>query len=119
MELAYYPGCSLEGTSWELNDSIKAVCGSLGINLEELHDWNCCGASSAHALDEYLNIALPARNLVIAEKTGKEVLIPCVACYAYVHRRDQCSFLHRLFPLRPQSSHCSLLLVCVRNKQLQ
>ncbi len=44
--------------------------------------------------------------------------IPCVACYAYVHCRDQCSFLHLPYPLCPQPFHCSFLLVRGRNKQL-
>jgi heterodisulfide reductase subunit B len=53
----------------------------LGIDLWEIPDWNCCGASSAHQTDHLLSIALPARNLAIAEKQGLDVLAPCAACY--------------------------------------
>jgi heterodisulfide reductase subunit B len=53
----------------------------LGIELDELDDWNCCGASSAHSIDERLSIALPARNLAIAEKEAKDLIVPCAACY--------------------------------------
>jgi heterodisulfide reductase subunit B2 len=80
-EVSYYPGCSLHGTSREYDESIQAVSGLLGIQLRELEDWTCCGASSAHCTDEALAIALPARNLAIAEKTNRELLVPCVACY--------------------------------------
>jgi heterodisulfide reductase subunit B len=53
----------------------------LGIELEELEDWNCCGATSGHNTNKMLSLALPARNLAIAEKTGLDILAPCAACY--------------------------------------
>jgi heterodisulfide reductase subunit B len=53
----------------------------LSIELQELSDWNCCGASSAHSTNEALAIALPARNLAMAEEVGLELVIPCAACF--------------------------------------
>ena len=82
MIVSYYPGCSLEGTASEYDESTRAVCQTLGIELEELEDWNCCGASSAHSTDEYLSVALPARNLSIAAKKGFKLVVPCAACYS-------------------------------------
>lgn len=82
MKVSYYPGCSLHGTAREYGESTEAVCKTLGIELMELEDWNCCGASSAHCTNEELAIALAARNLVIAEKSGlKDLIIPCAACF--------------------------------------
>jgi heterodisulfide reductase subunit B len=81
-EISYYPGCSLHGTAREYDDSIRGVSSILGIQLHELEDWTCCGASSAHCTDEDLAIDLAARNLAIAEKGNKVLLIPCVACYS-------------------------------------
>lgn len=78
---AYYPGCSLHSTGLEYGLSTRAVFRSLGLHLEELPDWNCCGASSAHALSHTLALALPARNLALAQKEGKDLVIPCAACY--------------------------------------
>ncbi len=80
-EVSYYPGCSLHGTAREYDESIRGVSDLLDIQLHELEDWTCCGASSAHCTDEALSIALPARNLAIAEKSQRELLVPCVACY--------------------------------------
>ena len=80
-EVSYYPGCSLHGTAREYDESIRGVSGLLDIELHELEDWACCGASSAHCLNEELSLALPARNLAIAEKSDRELLVPCVACY--------------------------------------
>ena len=82
VEVSYYPGCSLHGTAREFDDSIRGVSKLLDIQLHELDDWTCCGASSAHCTDEELAIGLAARNLAIAEKSNRPLLVPCVACYS-------------------------------------
>jgi len=79
--VSYYPGCSLDGTAKEYGESIEAICPALGIELKELDDWNCCGSSSAHVTSELLAVALPARNLEIADKAGWDLVVPCAACY--------------------------------------
>ncbi len=81
MELSYYPGCSLHSTGREFDESVGAVFRALEIGLFELEDWNCCGASSAHSVSQDLALALPARNISLAEATGRDVLMPCAACY--------------------------------------
>lgn len=81
MNVSYYPGCSLVGTAREYGESFEAVSKMLGIKLKELHDWNCCGASSAHATNDMLAVALAARNLEIADKAGLDLVVPCAACY--------------------------------------
>ncbi len=89
MEVSYYPGCSLEGMAVEYDRSIRAVCHALGIVLADLPDWSCCGASSAHFLDEELSIRLPARNMEIAEREGRELLVPCSACFQRLKQADK------------------------------
>jgi heterodisulfide reductase subunit B len=89
VEVSYYPGCSLHGTAVEYDESIRAVCQSLGIALAELPDWNCCGASSAHFLDDDLAIRLSARNMQIAERQGRDLLIPCAACFQRLKHADK------------------------------
>jgi len=81
MIVSYYPGCSLLGTAREYNESSQAVCQVLGIDLDELEGWNCCGATSAHSTDDFLSLALPARNLSLADKKGLDLVVPCAACY--------------------------------------
>jgi|YNPNPStandDraft_1061719.scaffolds.fasta_scaffold11494_2 heterodisulfide reductase subunit B len=80
-EYSYYPGCSLYGTALEYHTSVNAVAGILNITLLELPDWNCCGASSAHMTDHELAHTLAARVVRIAEKEGRDVVIPCAACF--------------------------------------
>jgi heterodisulfide reductase subunit B len=81
MMFTYYPGCSLHGTAREFGESLQGICKALEVELHELEDWNCCGASSGHALNEKLSIALAARNLIIAERDERDILVPCAACY--------------------------------------
>ncbi len=89
MKVAYYPGCSIEGIAREYGESLEAVARILGIELEELADWTCCGAASAHATDDMLALALPARNLKTADKTGLDLVIPCAACYSRLKHADK------------------------------
>lgn len=81
MEVSYYPGCCMHGTAKGYDQSIQAVAEALAIQLREVEDWTCCGASSAHATDHELAVALPARNLTLADKAKLPVLVPCAACF--------------------------------------
>ena len=81
MKVSYYPGCSLEGSARDYQESIEGVCKRLGIQLVELEDWNCCGATAAHSLNHRASIELPGRNLVLAEDSGKDLVAPCPMCF--------------------------------------
>ncbi|MCK9276221.1 MAG: CoB--CoM heterodisulfide reductase iron-sulfur subunit B family protein [Syntrophales bacterium] len=81
MKVSYYPGCSLHATGKEYDLSVKAVSKALDIELQEVDDWSCCGASSAHMTNYKLSVALPARNIIAAEKDKKDVMVPCAACF--------------------------------------
>ncbi|MFH1468402.1 MAG: CoB--CoM heterodisulfide reductase iron-sulfur subunit B family protein [Pseudomonadota bacterium] len=82
MKFGYYPGCSLHATAREFSESTLALVQALGVELEEIKDWACCGASSAHATNHLLGVALPARTLALAEAQGlSNIVAPCAACY--------------------------------------
>jgi heterodisulfide reductase subunit B len=81
LKVSYYPGCSLHATGKEYDLSVKAVSKALDIELQEVDDWSCCGASSAHMTNYKLSVALPARNIIAAEKDKKDVMVPCAACF--------------------------------------
>jgi heterodisulfide reductase subunit B len=82
VKYAFFPGCSLEASAWDYDKSLRAVCRVLGIELEEIPDWVCCGATPAHATNASLAVALPAMNLVAARDMGYPVATPCAACYS-------------------------------------
>jgi len=88
--IAYYPGCSLEGSASSFDASFTQVLRALDIEIKTLQDWTCCGATSAHAIDHKLYLALNLRNLALAEDQGyEEVIAPCAACY---HRLANANF---------------------------
>ena len=81
-QYAYYPGCSLESLAKNYDSSAKDVANYLGLELKEIEDWNCCGATAYFPVDEILAHTLVARNLAIAEKTGlTDFVAPCSACF--------------------------------------
>ncbi len=81
MEFSYYPGCTLTGSAQELDDSFRSVAENIGVTLKEIPDWTCCGASSAHMVDGFLEAALPGRDLITAERLGMDVVAPCAGCH--------------------------------------
>jgi heterodisulfide reductase subunit B len=89
MKVSYYPGCSLEGTAIEYDKSLSAAAETLGIELEELPDWTCCGSSSAHVTNDKLAISLAGRNLILADKIGQDLLVPCAACFQRLKAADK------------------------------
>jgi len=89
VRVSYYPGCSLDGTAKEYGESVEAVSKKLGVELQELNDWNCCGSSSAHVTNDTLAVALAARNLIIADRARMELVVPCAACYQRLKVAEQ------------------------------
>ena len=88
MKLSYFPGCSLHGTAKEYGLSTLAVCQRLGLELIEIPNWNCCGASSGHSTNYLLAQALTARNLILAEKQRMDLVVACAACFSRFKKAD-------------------------------
>jgi len=82
MKVTYYPGCSLQATARDYAESIFGICSGLNIQLEEIPDWNCCGATAAHSINHRASIELAARTLNLAAKLPHaDMLVPCPMCY--------------------------------------
>jgi len=88
MRYAYYPGCSLEATGRPYEESVAAVAKALGIELVELEDWNCCGATAYMSINETLSFSLSARNLCQAKKIGNTLVTACSACYTNLRKTE-------------------------------
>jgi heterodisulfide reductase subunit B len=82
VKYAFFPGCSLESTAWDFDRSTRAVCGALGIELEEIPNWVCCGSTPAHTTNASLAVALPVLNLQKAQRMNSPVMTACASCYA-------------------------------------
>jgi len=90
-EFIYYPGCSLKAGGKHYEESLLPVFKEIGMTLEELDDWNCCGATAYFSVDEFMAAAICGRNLSIAEHEGKNILAPCAGCYLTMKKSN--SFL--------------------------
>ncbi len=87
MKYSYFPGCSLKGLGRAYEESLLPVMKHLGVELNELPDWNCCGATAYMSVDEGKACVLAARNLAIAEKHGDlQLMAPCSACYLVLNK---------------------------------
>jgi len=82
MKYSYYPGCAQHGTAVDYRISVEAVFGRLGIDLEEVKNWNCCGA--LHVPDRTVKTGLCARTLASAR--GLDMATPCNLCYSNLMR---------------------------------
>jgi heterodisulfide reductase subunit B len=86
MTYTYYPGCSLESTSRAYDESLRTVFRILNLELKELPDWNCCGATMYMSVDETLACSISARNLAIAESLQHDLLAPCSSCFTILSK---------------------------------
>ena len=81
MKYAYYPGCSAHSTARDMHESCLAVSKALGIELNEIQGWTCCGSSAAHQTDRKLAVSLASANLLLAKQMGMDMVVNCAACY--------------------------------------
>ena len=74
MKYSYYPGCTLKTKAKELNDYAIASAKALGIEMEEIEDWQCCGGVYSTATDEIANKLSSVRALAQARDKGQDLL---------------------------------------------
>ena len=80
MKYAFFPGCVLESAAKEDYMATKAVAKRLGIQIEEINGWTCCGASHVQDIEPLTTLATNARNIAIAEEQGLDILTVCNTC---------------------------------------
>ena len=85
----YYPGCSVGATSMWYDRSLRAVAKALDVDLIELDDWNCCGATAYMSVRELKSFCISARNLALAEPLGRDIITPCSACFTVLHKTNR------------------------------
>ncbi|BAK44258.1 CoB--CoM heterodisulfide reductase iron-sulfur subunit B family protein [Eggerthella sp. YY7918] len=81
LRYAFFPGCTLESAAGELKIATERTCKKLGIQLEEIKGWTCCGAAQIQDIDDFLGVAINARNIALAEQAGFDrILTVCNTC---------------------------------------
>ncbi len=86
---SYFPGCSLETTNRAYDVSTRNVARVLGLEMVELEDWNCCGATAYMAVNEKRSFVLSARNLALSEAAGRDLVTVCSGCYLALHKTNR------------------------------
>ncbi len=90
MKLSYYPGCTLKNQAKNFDDSTVSSMACLGVEIEELERWNCCGTVFSLAADDLMRHLAPVRNLIRAkEANASEFLTSCAMCYNTLKRANQ------------------------------
>ncbi len=89
MKYAYFPGCSLECNAAAYDVSVHEVADLLGIKLQTIDDWNCCGATEYFSQNELTACAVIARNLALVEPSLDQLVAPCAACYLNLKKTDR------------------------------
>ncbi len=88
-KVAYYPGCSLEGAARAYDVSTKIVAKELGLELDYLEDYNCCGAMETKNVSFWGTMLLNARNMSLARNQGHNVIVaPCNGCSFSLQRAE-------------------------------
>lgn len=86
MSIPYYPGCTLSTKAKGYDRSGRAVAAVLGLELEELPEWQCCGATFPLTLDDSMALIAPTRILYQAQQAGERVTTLCAVCFNVLRR---------------------------------
>ena len=86
---SYFPGCSLAATNKAYDISTRNVAKVLGLEMIELEDWNCCGATAYVSIDEDRATVLAARNLALSAGTGRDLVTVCSGCYLALRKANR------------------------------
>jgi len=87
----FYPGCAMESSAVAYHDSLLSILDPLGLDLEEIKDWNCCGATEYLGINLIPAYSLISRNLALASSQANgadTVVAPCSACYLNLAKAD-------------------------------
>ncbi len=89
MKVSYFPGCTLNTTGKGFDNAVRASAAAVGLELVELPEWNCCGATYPLIIDNMLELAAPAHVLVAAQDQGSTVTTACTTCYNVLKRTNR------------------------------
>ena len=86
MKYSYYPGCTLRTKARDLDEYARASATSLGFELEEIEDWQCCGGVYPLGTDEIATKLSSVRALNQAKEKGQDLVTICSACHHVIKR---------------------------------
>lgn len=88
VKMSYFPGCTLKNKAKELDKWARACAEVLGVTLEEIENWQCCGGVYTSAKDEIATKLSSVRNLKSAAEKGQDLITVCSACHNVVKQTN-------------------------------
>ena len=89
MKISYFPGCTLKANAKNFEDSTLCALKKLGLEVEELRRWNCCGTVYSLAADDIIHHVAPIRNLIFSKEANADALVTlCAMCYNTLKRAN-------------------------------
>jgi heterodisulfide reductase subunit B len=90
MKFSYYPGCTLKNHAKNFEDSTLFSLAHLGLEIEEMPRWNCCGTVASLAADDLIHQLAPIRNLIRVREAGNDqVVTACSMCFNTLKRANE------------------------------
>jgi len=90
MKISYYPGCTLKANAKNFEDSALCSLKKLGLEVEELRRWNCCGTVYSLATDDLIHHVAPVRNLIFSKEAKAEAMLTlCAMCFNTLKRANE------------------------------
>jgi len=90
MKISYYPGCTLKNHAKNFEDSTICSLKTIGVEVEELDRWNCCGTVFSLTTDDLIHHVAPIRNLIrVKEANYDKVMTVCAMCYNTLKRANE------------------------------
>ena len=86
MTYSYFPGCTLKTKGKELDKFGRQAAAALGFTLDEIDQWQCCGAVYPMAKDEIATRLSSVRALASAKEQGRDLVTLCSACHHVIKR---------------------------------
>ncbi len=88
MKVAYFPGCTLKNKAKQLDDYARKSAEALGVTLEEIEEWQCCGGVFTTACDEVATKLSSVRALVAAKSKEQPLVTVCSACHNVIKQTN-------------------------------
>ena len=100
MIYSYYPGCTLKNKAQELDKWARLSAEKLGVTMEEIENWQCCGGAYSMATDEIASKLASVRAMVDARDKGQDVLTLCSACHNVLKQTNHAMATDKDFAFR-------------------
>ena len=88
MKVSYFPGCTLKNKAKDLDLYAYRSAEALGVTLEEIKDWQCCGGVFTTAIDEVATKLSSVRALKAARDAEQPLVTVCSACHNVIKQTN-------------------------------